>query len=167
MLEYYEIIKEGTNKYVFTTKENIEYQLVIRPSGITYKSIKGEDKNVLELALNCDTNTASKDYKTIKTLAAFCTEMSLKYDAIYIQIHNQPEVVNNNKTERRGLSRIKLWNRVISKYFNDYILLTNLVLSPNSNSDILSIVIKKDSTHFKDYVTNFYRFCHHKMYPTI
>ena len=67
MDNYYRIIKEGTNKYVFTTKENIEYQLVVRPSGIIYKSIKGEDKNVLELALNCDTNTASKDYKTIKT----------------------------------------------------------------------------------------------------
>ena len=42
MLEYYDIIKQGTNKYVFTTKENIEYQLVIRPSGIIYKSNKGQ-----------------------------------------------------------------------------------------------------------------------------
>jgi len=167
MDNYYRIIREGTNKYVFTTKENIEYQLVIRPSGMTYKCIKGGNKNVLELVLNCDTNTASKDYKTIKTLVVFCREISLKYDAIYIQIHNQPEVVNNNKTERRGLSRIKLWNRVISKYFSDYILLTNLVLSPNSNSDILSIVIKKKSTYFKDYVTSFYRFCHNKMYQPI
>lgn len=167
MNDYYKIIKQGTNKYVFTTKDDIEYQLVVRPSGIRYKDISRENKNILELALNCDTNTASKDYKTFKTLVAFCTEMSLRYDAIYMQIHNQPEVINNNKTERRGLSRIKLWNRLISKYFNDYILLTNLVLSPNSNSDILTIVIKKDSSCFKNYVTSFYRFCHNKMYPTI
>lgn len=167
MLEFYNITKEGSNKYVFTTKENIEYQLVIRPSGIIYKSGKGEDKNVLELALNCDTNTASKDYKTIKTLAAFCTQMTLKYDAIYMQIHNQPQIINNDRTERRGLSIIKLWNRIIGKYFNDYILLTNLLLSPNRNSDILTIVIKKDSSCFKNYVTSFYRFCHNKMYPTI
>ena len=167
MIDHYKIKKEGTNKYVFTTKDDIEYQLVLRPSGVEYKDISGKNKSILELALNCDTNTARKDYMTIKTLATFCTEVLFKYDAIYIQIHNQPEEINNSKIERRGLTRIKLWNRVISKYFNEYILLTNLVLSPNKNSDVLSIAIKKDSTYYKDCVANFYRFCHIKMYRKI
>ncbi len=166
MLDYYKICKEGKNAYVFTTKDDIEYQIVVKTSGMIYKDVNGKTKNILELALNCDTNTARKDYKTVQTLAVFCTEVTSIYDAVYMQIHNQPELINNNKTQRRGLARMKLWNRVITKYFNDYILLTNLVLNPNKNSDYLSIVVKKDSIYFKEYVTNFYRFCHSKMYKT-
>ena len=33
----YNINKEGRNKYVFVTDDNVEYQLVIKPSGIIYK----------------------------------------------------------------------------------------------------------------------------------
>lgn len=162
----YSINKEGRNKYVFVTDDNVEYQLVIKSSGIKYKDSKGVNKNVIELALNCDINTASKDYKTVKTLAKFYAGVSSMYDAIYMQIHNQPESLNNGKIERRGLSRVKLWNRSISRYYGNYLLLTNLVLSPNKNSDILSILIKKDSLYFKQFVTNFYRFCYSKMYKT-
>lgn len=167
MLDHYEIKKEGKNKYVFYNKENVEYQLVVKASGLQYQNEEGSCKNVLEIALNCDTNTANKDYLTVKTLAAFCTQVTKHYDAVYMQIHNQPELINNNKIERRGISRIRLWNRVVSKYFNDYIMLTNLVLAPNSNSDLLSVVVKKDSIYFKKVVANFYRFCYRKMYKTI
>lgn len=166
-MDSYSITKEGRNKYVFLTDDDVEYQLVIKPSGIIYKDLMGLSKNVIELALNCDINTASKDYKTVKTLAKFYKEISSKCDAIYMQIHNQPENINNGKIERRGLLRVKLWNRSISRYFDNYILLTNLVLNPNKNSDILSILIKKDSIHFKQFVTNFYRFCYFKMYKNI
>ena len=164
MLDSYHIIKEGKNKYVFITKDMIEYQLVLKPSGIVIETASGTLKNVIELALNCDINTAQKDYRTLKTIARFCTEITSRCDAVYMQIHNQPESVNNNKIERRGLSRIKLWNRMISKHFSDYIFLNNLSLDPNKNSDILTIVIKKESVYFKDFVSNFYRFCYHKMY---
>ncbi len=161
----YEIIEESPNNYVFFNKDNVEYQLMVRPSGIVYQDYHGEDIDVLEVALNCDSNTASKDYKTSKTIAAFCTRMSLKHDAVFLQMHNQPEQINNNKVERRGLSRIKLWSRVISKYFKGYIMFTNLLLDPNKHSDILTIVVRKDSVYFKHIVASFYRFSHTKMYP--
>jgi len=164
MLGSYKIIKEGTNKYVFFTKEGIEYQLVIKPSGMVFEDDTGNQKNIIELALNCDTNTASKDYRTVKTLVRFSFEIAARCDVVYMQIHNQPEWINNERQERRGVSRVKLWNRLITKNFSDYIMLTNLSLDPNKKNDILSIVIKKDSNYFKEYVKNFYRFCHSKMY---
>ena len=167
MIEHYEIKKEGKNKYVFFTSSNIEYQLVVKPSGIVFEDIDGFNINILELALNCDINTAIKDYKTIKTLVVFCVKISCKHDAVYMQIHNQPEKINNNKIERRGISRIKLWNRVIEKYFSNYIFLNNLILSPEKKSDILTLVLKKDSLYYKECITSFYRFCYKKMYKTI
>lgn len=164
MIDGYKIIKEGKNSYIFITDSNVEYQIIVRPSGFGYENLKNKFKNVLEIALNCDGNTADKDYKTAKTIAKFCTEMSCLYDAVFLQMHNQPEIINNNKVQRRGLSRIKLWSRLISKYFKDCILLTNLALDPNKKNDILCIVIKKDTIYFKQLVKNFYRFCHSKMH---
>lgn len=163
----YEIISEGEGMYVFVTENNIEYQLVIKSSGIVYEDLEGKSNDVIELALNCDINTASKDYRTIKTLINFYEEVSRKYDAIYMQIHNQPETISDNKIQRRGLSRIKLWNRTVSNHFENHIMLTNLVLNPNKSSDVLSIIIKKDSIFYKQFVTNFYRFCYFKMYKVI
>ena len=160
----YKIIKEGKNSYTFFTQNNIEYQMVVKPSGMTYTTNEGVLKNVLEISLNCDINTANKDYKTAKTIARFCSEISNKYEAVFVQTHNQPERISKNRVARRGATRIKLWSRLISKYFNEYILFTNLMLYPNKNSDILCVVIKKDSQYYKQFVTNFYRFCYSKMY---
>jgi|GEM_PF-5485056 len=163
----YEIIKESEGTYIFVTDNNIEYQLETKSSGIIYKDFNGEYKDIMEIALNCDINTASKDYKTTITLANFFGGLSSSHDAIYLQIHNQPEHLSENKIQRRGLSRLKLWNREISKYFKNHIMLNNLALSPNKNSDILSIILKKDSIYYKQFVINFYRFCYSKMHKNI
>lgn len=164
MIESYPITQDSPNSYIFFNKNNVEYQIVIKPSGITYENENGEKKDILNFALNCDTNIANKDYNTAKTIAHFCSQFSEKDEALFLQTHNQPEVLENDKIQRRGMTRIKLWGRLISKYFNDYILLTNLVLSPNKHSDIFCLVVKKDSAHFKQIVTNFYRFCYYRMY---
>lgn len=153
----YQIIKNRPDSYGFITRENIEYELVIKPSGIAYLNKEGKQKNVIELALNCDFNSANKDYKTVKTIIFFCKELSQRLDAVYIQMHNQPELINN-KTKRRGLSRIKLWSRIINKHFKEYVFLTNQILDPHKDRDILCIAIKKDSIYYKQIVTNFYRF---------
>lgn len=163
-MEFYNIKKESSNNYIFFNKKNVEYQVIIKKSGIIYKDNDNNLKNILELVLNCDINTASKDYKTIKTLAKIFDEISDTSDAIFMQIHNQPENISNNKIKRRGLSRIKLWSRALNYYFENYILFTNLLLNPNKNSDLFGIFIKKDSVYYNQFVTNFYRFCYLKMY---
>ncbi|MGQ8868503.1 hypothetical protein [Myroides sp. TSA_177.3] len=163
----YEIVKEGEGTYIFVTDNNIEYQLETKRSGIVYEDFQGECKDIIELALNCDINTASKDYKTTLTLANFFEGLASSHDAIYLQIHNQPEHLYEDKVQRRGLSRLKLWNREISKFFKNHIMLNNLVLNPNKSSDILSIIIKKDSIYYNQFVIKFYRFCYFKMYKDI
>jgi len=162
--EYYSINEEGRNKYIFFTKKKIEYQMVVNPSKIEFLDSDGKVQYIPDLALNCDVNVVDKDYKTSKTIAFFCTELSKKNEGLLMQIHNQPEELENNKTHRRGLLRIKLWSRLIQRYFKNYIMLTNQVLDPHKNSDIFCIVVKKNSPYFNQIVTNFYRFCYTKMY---
>ena len=154
----YNIEKEGKNKYIFFTGKGIEYQIVVKNSGII------TTKSILEIDLNCDINTAVKDYKTLRTIVEFGKQVSEFRDAFFIQIHNQSEIVLEDKVKRRGKTRLQLWNRIIEQNFQDFILLNNLVLNPNEKSDILSLALRKNTPMFKEYVTDFYRFCHKKMY---
>lgn len=164
MKERYIIKRENENSYIFTTESKIEYQMIIKYSEITYKDIQNNVINVPDLALNCDLNTVIKDYKTSRTIAFFCSKLTLNYEALLLQIHNQPEKLENNKIERRGVLRIKLWNRVINRYFKDFVMFTNQILDPHPESDIFCIVLKKDSSHYNEVLSNFYSFCHSKMY---
>ena len=160
--EYYNVIKNvsTSNRYVFNTKGNTEYELILSPSGITYATNNGERKNIVEFAINCELSRVNRDTKTLKTIIKFCSELSEFSEAIYFRTHNQPE----SDTQRRGQIRLKLWSRIINQYFSDYVLLTNLVLVPNKDSDILCLVVKKDSIYYNQLVTNFYRFCDLQMY---
>lgn len=160
----YNVIEEEKNYYIFTTDKNVEYQLVLKESGIKYKEEGGKIVEISELCLNCDINTAAKDYKTNKTLAKFYAKIAEAQEAIYIQIHNQPESLKDSKVCRRGLIRAKLWNRILTQNFDEYLYLNNMYLAPNPNSDIFSIIIKKESLYFKQIIKEFYRFCYDKMY---
>ena len=98
-----------------------------------------------------------KDRKTISTLILFMRYFLTHYDAVYFQTHNQLEFVKKIG-KKRGVSRVKLWVRIGSRYFKDHIVLTNLGLNHQEKDDIPSLVIKKDFEYYKQIVTNFYRF---------
>ena len=158
MICSYKITKIVLNKYTFTTDNKIRYYLIFKPSGIVYENTEGEIKNVLELSLvHRKSRSPVKDRKTIGTLILFMRDFLKNYDAVYFQTHNQLELINKIG-KKRGISRIKLWVRIASRYFKDYIVLTNLGLNHQENDDIPSLVIKKDFEYYKQIVTNFYRF---------
>jgi hypothetical protein len=158
MIDSYKITKIDLNKYTFTTDKKIKYYLIFKPSGIVYENTDGEIKNVLELSLVHRKNSSPmRDSKTISTLILFMRSFLERYDAVYFQTHNQLEFVNKIE-KKRGISRVKLWVRIGSRYFKDHIILTNLGLNHQKKDDIPSLVIKKDFEYYKQIVTNFYRF---------
>ncbi len=153
--KFYKIKKQGLNSYYFVSDSGIKYCFILSKSDVSYDTLCGGTKNILELSLKCGIKNPPKDYKVIRTIIIFMKELVGYYDAIFLQTHNQLEnSINFRKT--RGKTRVNLWNRICKANFEDHVILTNYELY---KKDIPCLIIRKKTIFYKQIVNSFNEYC--------
>lgn len=154
---HYRINKDAPNEYSFTTDKKVKYYLIFKPSGIVYQNENAKNINVLELSLlyKAKKTNPVKDNKTIRTLILFIKSYFQHFDVIYLQAHNRLEHLENLK-KRRGSLRVKLWIRIMNRYFSNLILLSNV--NQQKKEDIPCLFVRKDSIHLEQIKISFDKF---------
>lgn len=162
MYASYDIKQLGDRSYQFVTDFGVEYRIILEDHALAYKNVDGLPCNLYELSLKSEEMVVPRDIKTGLTLVHFLKDYltNKANGGLMYRVHNKVEQVKENHL-RRGKLRLKLFERLFQRYGQGYIKLSNSVLEPPENDELLCAIIDIHNPNYKQIVETFYKFCNH------
>ena len=167
MKETYDLIEICDGNYMFNNDNAISYQLEIKKTDMNYicQNNSTNKLKIFQFSTIDVEHVMQMDVKTRHTIIHFVHEILLNNndDAVLFNVNNGFEGLSNLKY--RGLSRLKLFRRLMSQanQFYNYrtILLTNqhFILDPKSyTGDYIGMIIKTESKDYFNIIKEFNKY---------